>query len=183
MSTPEIITVNSEALEAQIRELLPSQRGFGSELQASNVILPIIDLTAAAEGSLLPVSMQQAIAFSNNTAFSVVGTSNTVIETGTGWFRLVGTATCTRQDSGAATTTVSLIINDGSTSKNVWLFQIPATNSNDLANTINFDFVVFLRAQDELRSTCAALCAFQGSIRQIATINGTLVDPVGYTSE
>ena len=47
-SVPEIITVNSEALQTQIRDLLPSQNGFGSELQASNVITPIIDLTAAA---------------------------------------------------------------------------------------------------------------------------------------
>jgi len=50
-SQPEIITVNSEELQTQIRDLLPSQNGFGSELQASNVITPIIDLTAAAEGS------------------------------------------------------------------------------------------------------------------------------------
>ena len=47
----EIVPVVSEALEAQIRDLLPSQRGFGEDLQASNVITPIIDLTAAAEGT------------------------------------------------------------------------------------------------------------------------------------
>ena len=47
-SVPEIITVNSEALQTTIRDLLPSQNGFGSELQASNVITPIIDLTATA---------------------------------------------------------------------------------------------------------------------------------------
>ena len=52
MSNPEIITVNSEALEATVRDLLPSQNGFGSELQASNIITPIIDLTPTAEGSI-----------------------------------------------------------------------------------------------------------------------------------
>ena len=56
-SVPEIITVNSEALQTQIRDLLPSQAGFGSELQATNVITPIIDLTSAAEGSGLPVDL------------------------------------------------------------------------------------------------------------------------------
>jgi hypothetical protein len=48
-SQPEIITVNSEDLQTQIRDLLPSQNGFGSELQASNVIFPIIDLTRSAD--------------------------------------------------------------------------------------------------------------------------------------
>ena len=71
-STPEIITVNSEALETQIRDLLPSQNGFGSELQASNVITPIIDLTAAAEGSGLATDLARAIAFGSQTAFKSV---------------------------------------------------------------------------------------------------------------
>jgi hypothetical protein len=88
-SQPEIITVNSEALQAQIRDLLPSQNGFGSELQASNVITPIIDLTAAAEGSGLPVSMQQAIAFGSQTAFEVTNTS-TVIGNTAGFYRIFG---------------------------------------------------------------------------------------------
>ena len=61
-SVPEIITVNSESLQTQIRDLLPSQNGFGSELQASNVITPIIDLTSAAEGTGLPQILQQSIA-------------------------------------------------------------------------------------------------------------------------
>ena len=52
-SVPEIITVNSEALQATVRNLLPSQNGFGSELQASNIITPVIDLTPSAEGTVL----------------------------------------------------------------------------------------------------------------------------------
>ena len=59
-SVPEIITVNSEQLQTTIRNLLPSQAGFGSELQASNVITPIIDLTASAEGSSTPEFLQRA---------------------------------------------------------------------------------------------------------------------------
>ena len=74
-SQPEIITMNREVLQSQIRDVLPSQNGFGSELQASNVITPIIDLTAAAEGSGLPVSLHQAIAFGSQSAFSVENTT------------------------------------------------------------------------------------------------------------
>ena len=68
-SVPEIITVNSEELQTLVRDLLPSQNGFGSELQASNVITPIIDLTATAEGSTLRSDLQTALAFGNQTSF------------------------------------------------------------------------------------------------------------------
>ena len=73
-SVPEIITVNSEGLQTQIRDLLPSQNGFGSELQASNVITPIIYLTRAAEGSIVGENLQSAIAFGSQTAFDVRNT-------------------------------------------------------------------------------------------------------------
>lgn len=76
-SVPEIITVNSEELQSLIRDLLPSQNGFGSELQASNVITPIIDLTPAAEGSGLRSDLQTALAFGSQTAF--VANNSTVV--------------------------------------------------------------------------------------------------------
>ena len=46
-----ISSVTSEALQLKLRQLLPSQQGFGTDLTASNTIVPVIDLTAAAEGS------------------------------------------------------------------------------------------------------------------------------------
>ena len=91
-SVPEIITVNSEALQEQIRDLLPSQSGFGSELQATNVITPIIDLTATAEGSGLPVSLQQAMSYGSQTSFSVNNTT-TVVANSPGFYRIQGTLT------------------------------------------------------------------------------------------
>ena len=90
-SQPEIITVNSEVLQTQIRDLLPSQNGFGSELQASNVITPIIDLTSAAEGSGLPLALQNAIAFGSQTAFEGNNTP-AVIANSPGFYRIFGVA-------------------------------------------------------------------------------------------
>lgn len=87
LSNPEIITVNSEALETQIRDLLPSQNGFGSELQASNIITPIIDLTSAAEGSGLPFDLRTALAFGSQTAFDIANTT-TVIANSPGFYRI-----------------------------------------------------------------------------------------------
>jgi hypothetical protein len=55
-----ISTVTSEALQLKLRQLLPSQQGFGTDLSASDTIIPIIDLTAAAEGSDVPEFLQRA---------------------------------------------------------------------------------------------------------------------------
>ena len=66
-------------LETQVASLLPSVAGYGGNLRSTNTIIPIVDLTAAAEGSNVPESMQQAIAFGSMTAFSQIGSGTTVI--------------------------------------------------------------------------------------------------------
>ena len=90
-SVPEVITVNSEELQTQIRDLLPSQNGFGSELQATNVITPIIDLTSTAEGSTLRNDLQTAIAFGSQTEF-LANNSTAVVANTVGFFRVFGVA-------------------------------------------------------------------------------------------
>ena len=64
-----ISSVTSEALQLKLRQLLPSQQGFGTDLSASDTIIPVIDLTQAAEGSGLPSYLQTALAFSSITPF------------------------------------------------------------------------------------------------------------------
>ena len=67
----QVTSIVSESLQRQIRTLLPSQNGFTEDLQAQNVIVPIIDLTATAEGSSLPSYLQTALTFTDATTFSV----------------------------------------------------------------------------------------------------------------
>jgi len=180
MSTPEIITVNSEALEAQIRELLPSQNGFGSELQASNVIMPIIDLTPAAEGSILRTDLQTALSFGNQTSFNVNATTTTITSQ-TGFIRITGNSNC---DTGtAAAVAVSMFINDGSSVKQIYGFAKNSTVSYNSTINDTYDFIVFLNAGESIRVTTTTNAQAIGSVRQVATINGTLVNPVGFTSE
>ena len=105
-SVPEIITVNSETLQTQIRDLLPSQNGFGSELQASNVITPIIDLTAAAEGSGLPIDLARAMAFGSQTVISSLG-STVSIASSPGFYRIYGYAIA--YSSAAAQSSICLL--------------------------------------------------------------------------
>ena len=176
-STPEIITVNSEALQTQIRDLLPSQNGFGSELQASNVITPIIDLTAAAEGSGLPTDLQTALAFGSQTAFDA-RSGTTTLANSPGFWRLIGVAVI--KNAAAADHLFLVQINDGVTDKTI--YGAEAVSTTDLQYvTVPFDLVVFLRAGDTLKIVnSASSISVQGSYRQLATGDGTLVQPNGF---
>ena len=178
-SVPEIITVNSETLQTQIRDLLPSQNGFGSELQASNVITPIIDLTAAAEGNGLPFDLQEAKAFDSQTSFSQVGAGTTTIANSTGFYRVIATANI---DTANANHTVELEMTDGSTTKIVWQMGNLLNTSTGTSMSVNVDLIFFLAAGESLQVTCStgSYTAMSGSVRQVATGSGTLVQPNGY---
>jgi hypothetical protein len=180
MSTPEVITVNSEALEAKVTELLPSQNGFGSELQASNVIMPIIDLTATASGSGLRSDLERALSFNSQTAFEANG-STEVLANSTGFFRITGFMTMLTDSSTAAS--IIFTMTDGSTTKTVAGFTISA-NSVKLAVSESFDFTVFLPAGHSISCTSNGGGSFAlGSTRQVATVTGTLVNPSGFVAE
>lgn len=176
----EVTRITSEALQSRVRELLPSQVGFGEDLQASNVILPIIDLTTSAEGTTLGTSLQQAINFGGATAFAVSNTTTTIANVG-GFYRVVGNSSA-RQASGADVTN-EIIMNDGASDKIVWKMTVDALSST-LGYTTNVDFVFFLRPTDELKIKSSATSSFfNGSVRQIATSTGTLVNPTGFSAE
>jgi hypothetical protein len=176
-SVPEIITVNSETLQTQIRDLLPSQNGFGSELQASNVITPIIDLTNAAEGSGLPTNLQTALAHGSSTEFDVSNTSTSILNS-PGFYQITAVSTIEQEGGNRE---VLIIINDGSTNKNVWQHIVPASSAADGISTVNVDIVLWLRAGDTVTvSTNDTAARIAGSHRQIATGDGTLVPPNGY---
>ena len=113
----EIVPVVSETLEAQIRDLLPSQRGFGEDLQASNVITPIIDLTAAAQGTNVPEYQAQSIAFGSQTAFDVNNTT-TALANSPGFYRV--TATINVESLAVVNQNPHLSMTDGATTKKVW---------------------------------------------------------------
>ena len=83
----QLIRITSEALQATIRRLLPSQQGFGEDLQASNVIQPIIDLTPSAEGSEVRQDLQTAFSFGSISQFSVRNGTGTVANT-PGFYRV-----------------------------------------------------------------------------------------------
>ena len=176
----QVRPVTSEALEAQIRNLLPSQNGFTEDLQASNVITPIIDLTRAAEGSSTPQILQTALNFGGSTAFDVNNATTTIINN-TGFYQIIGTF-WSRGDSTPANTVGNINISDGLSTK--ILFGIEGNTGGSVDNVLtSFDVVVFLTSGDSVSISCGVVTTAIGSSRQIADVNGTLVNPVGFTPQ
>ena len=182
-STPNQPIQNYEivnpGLETQVASLLPSVAGYGGNLRATNTIIPIVDLTAAAEGSNVPESMQQAIAFGSQTAVSQVGAGTSVIVNTPGFWRVVGTANV---DTANTNHTVKLTMTDGVSVKTVWETGNLTSVSTGTSYALNIDLIFFLDAGESLSATCsnANYTAFTGSVRQIATSDGTLVTPSGF---
>lgn len=176
----QITRVTSEALQATVRRLLPSQQGFGEDLEATNVITPVIDLTPTAEGSEIRQDIQTALAFGSVTSFAVKNGSSDIITT-PGFFRVFGSANLESTTSGARNGTFSL--SDGSTSTDIIAFEVESTAAGQNQVTL-FDFVVFLRAGDKLSgSTSSNQQSLKGCTRQIATVTGILVNPAGFTPQ
>ena len=176
---PEIAQVTSNDLEATVRNLLPSVAGFGSRLGAQNVIVPVVDLTPTAEGSTLGENLQTALAFGNQTAFDVNNASATLANA-PGFWRVTGAATVAVGNGGSGAVTFQM--SDSVSTKNVWELSIGGNGCYQNAGC-NFDLIFFLRADDSITAiSSAAGCVLAGSYRQIADVNGILVNPTGFTT-
>ena len=147
----QIINLTSEALQATIRRLLPSQQGFGEDLQATNVVTPIIDLTPTAEGSGLEPALQRAWDFS--TGATIVSTTKTTLISNSGFWKVDLTALL-RLSSASQLVWRVQIEDPAGTAKDVWLFSSNnAPSAGDVDSTMQDTFYVFLRAGDILTAT------------------------------
>ena len=175
-----ISTVTSEALQLKLRQLLPSQQGFGTDLSASDTIIPIIDLTEAAEGSGVPEYLQRAIAHGSQTAFELTsGSGSTSIATVSGFYQFTGNVSF-KSDSGGARE-FSVDVSDGATTKKVTGILLPATN--DINGTAPVDVLFFVESGGSASISIGTGFQFIGSIRQVASADGTLVNPSGFTPQ
>ena len=79
----EEFVIKSPAIEDKINQLLPSQGGFqpGVDFSASTMVVPIVDLTESAEGSVLRQDLQKAFSHGSITSFKVAGATTTLITT------------------------------------------------------------------------------------------------------
>jgi len=176
-----ISSVTSEALQLKLRQLLPSQQGFGTDLSASDTIIPIIDLTASAEGSDVRPDLQLALAFGSITANAIYNTTSTIINT-TGFYRMFGN--CSVGGNGGTAGSANISITDGSTSKIMrsW-FSVSHATGQDTTQQEPFDIIVYLNAGESVTATSNAQASLNIATRQVADTNGTLVQPSGFTPQ
>jgi hypothetical protein len=169
----QIIRITSEALQATIRRLLPSQQGFGEDLQASNVIMPVIDLTPTAEGSILRSDLQTALDF-NITVTEVAGASTGTITATPGFYYISHAVEFGGTGAGAC----DFKLSDGLTNRTI--YRVIVGNTVPVGGVAP---VIYVNSGETLTaSTDASVGAFISS-RQIADINGNLVNPQGFTFE
>ena len=168
--------INSEELESKIRQLLPSQGGAGAgfDLSASTQIVPIVDLTESAEGSNIRQDLQSSLSFSKVTAFAVKATTTTIITT-TGYWRIFGSNTV-RGDS-SSDRTILHILNDGSSDKTILQLYLENSTADNGYITDTFDYIIYLEAGDSFKITAPSASQSSGCVRQIATIDGILINP------
>ena len=167
--------VVSPALEAQVKNLLPSVAGYGGLLRATNTIIPVVDVSNAAEGSTLPTNLQQAFAFGSCTAFACRNTTVNLASTA-GFWRVYANVSV---GTGGGNVFVDFKINDGSSNKVLWSIEASSVMGG---LSENVDFIVFLRAQDTLNVESNGNNAIAtGNYRQLADVSGTLLNPVGFT--
>lgn len=173
----QLINITSEALQATIRRLLPSQQGFGEDLQATNVITPIIDVTPTAEGSQLPLSLSQALSLGNQTVFEARNGTDSLTVT-PGFYRITGTSSV--QMSGNVSTTYVEITN-GLTTKEIWSHTALNASGDTAQASVLVDLVVFLDAGEELQvRSDTTQSIIRGSVRQIADRYGNIDNPIGF---
>ena len=165
--------VTSEALETKFRQVFPSQGGaeLPQDLFASGVIQPVVDFSSVAEGSVLTQNLQTAWDFSTDHD-SVTGATTTII-TNTGFWLVDFTIAALSTGSVQG----SLYISDGLTNK--LIFRLNAASGTEYF--LERPMVIFLRAGDSFVCDANANTYMDVVHRQIADVNGNLVNPLGFT--
>ena len=170
-------TINSSDIENKINQLLPSQGGAqpGVDFSASTMIMPIIDLTEAAEGSVLRADLQTASSFASTNVKAQ--NSDVLIVNTTGYYKLIFAYGF--DAGGGSNNFVRIYIDDGVTEKDVFRHDASAVGGN--TNVVgNGDLIAFLSAGKSLRceGNGSATAIINVSSHQIADISGNLTNPI-----
>tara|TARA_Y100000114_G_scaffold156096_1_gene182021 strand:- start:1318 stop:1842 length:525 start_codon:yes stop_codon:yes gene_type:complete len=169
-------TIKSASIEDKINQLLPSQGGAGAgiDFSASTMVIPIVDLTETAEGSALRQDLQSAFTHANSTPFEVTNTTSTIVTT-TGFWRIVGVSYLLFNNADIKS---EVFINDGATSKRVWGHRTRNGVTAEGDSTATLDLIVKTEAGDSIIVSSSSVNGqFMGQARQIADVNGNLINP------
>ena len=177
--------VTDEALEKRFRDTFRSQGGaeLVDDLYAQGVIVPVVDFTQAATGDILEPNLQTAWDFSTGSQ-AVTSTSPTTVISNAGFWQVDLIYNGLVETSAANPLTATVDIYDGTTYKAIWAFQCQINAAVSRAAQVEDKFTVFLRSGDSMTAQV------QGSgtnnnftiwYRQIATVNGDLINPSGFS--
>lgn len=172
----EEFRINSTAIEDKINQLLPSQggQGAGIDFSASTMVIPVVNLTEAAEGSSLRADIQTSFSLNAITSFAVHNATTTIITT-TGYFRVFGVI-CANNPTGGHNNLIS--ITDGISSKDIIKYTLAGIGGGAIATAFSpFDFNVFVEAGHSVVISAASTDFINGNSRQIADISGNLINP------
>ena len=171
-----------EAIEEDLNTNFPSQGQGNPPLyySLSEVVVPTYSINSVTEGSGLPENLQTAWDFSTGSQL-INSTSQTTVISNTG-FWLVDLTASINLDA-PAINTWQINIFDGVSSKPIWAASSNGNGSgSDRSNVIENKFVCFLRSGDSMRARCGqANFPIDIWYRQIADLNGNLVNPLGFS--
>lgn len=167
-------------LYAQFRQDFPAQAGEGitSDLNYSDTIVPIVDMTDAAGEGTLPTYLQTATDFATDLVEVGTSASSTFITT-PGFWNVDIIASITGSSTNSS---VSVKITDGVTTKTIFKMRGIGAGSTDSEYILEADKVVFVRAGDSVRVDMGSTsCRANITYRQVATVNGELINPLGFS--
>ena len=167
--------VTTELLERKFRETFPSQAGaeLVDDLYAAGCIVPVVDFSAAAAGTALDQNLQTAWDAST-TSVALQNASNQTIVSGTGFYQVGVTFNTVNSNINA-----NISIEDSTGVRNkIWAVSPTVAGTFALTQQV---FVVFLRSGDTLVGTCGSASGLDVWARQIASLDGQLVNPTGFT--
>jgi len=168
-----------EAIEEDLNSNFPSQGQGNPPLyySLSEVVVPTYSINQAAEGTSLPQNLQTAWDFS--TGYNSVSNTTTTIINNTGFWQVDLIGSLYVEDTPVNSITISLT--DGLTSKPIWEWNARSGTTTNYFSVTDDKFVVFVRSGDSVSVTAASAARCDIWYRQIADVNGNLVNPLGFS--
>lgn len=168
-----------EAIEEDLNTNFPSQGQGNPPLyySLSEVVVPTYSINNVTEGSTLPENLQTAWDFSTGAA-TCANTTVTLINN-TGFWKV--DLTLSNNINSAAEASVR--INDGLATKIIWRAKQTGSSSSQGIAIDSETFFVYLRSGDSLELISNnPNYILAASYRQVADINGNLVNPLGFSA-
>jgi len=168
-----------EAIEEDLNSNFPSQGQGNPPLyySLSEVVVPTYSINNVAEGTSLPENLQTAWDFS--TGFKSVRSGTQTIANTPGFYSV--SLTCQISDP-VANELIRVDLSDGFTTKPVWFLENSVGGSQLGLSAVSGSFVCYLRSGDTLTIQSSGADALASVwYRQIADVNGNLVNPLGFS--